>query len=93
MTAYEKLFGRCKQTIPYTDCRGRGRTLCDPAGRSGAQMCIRDSLIDVEMFTGDEIVKQIIESAHAAGVKVVASNHDFFKTPDKDCLLYTSRCV
>ena len=41
-------------------------------------------LIDVEMFTGDEIVKQIIESAHAAGVKVVASNHDFFKTPDKD---------
>ena len=41
-------------------------------------------LIDVEMFTGDEIVKQIIESVHAAGVKVVASNHDFFKTPDKD---------
>ena len=38
-------------------------------------------LVDVEVFTGDEIVKQIIESAHAAGVKVVASNHDFFKTP------------
>lgn len=41
-------------------------------------------LIDVEAFTGDEIVKKIIEEAHAAGVKVVASNHDFFKTPDKD---------
>ena len=41
-------------------------------------------LVDVEVFTGDEIVKQIIESAHAASVKVVASNHDFFKTPDKD---------
>ena len=41
-------------------------------------------LVDVEVFTGDEIVKQIIESAHAAGVKVVDSNHDFFKTPDKD---------
>ena len=41
-------------------------------------------LVDVEVFTGDEIVKQIIESVHAAGVKVVASNHDFFKTPDKD---------
>lgn len=41
-------------------------------------------LVDVEVFTGDEIVKQIIEGAHAAGVKVVASNHDFFKTPDKD---------
>lgn len=41
-------------------------------------------LVDVEVFTGDEIVKEIIEAAHAAGVKVVASNHDFDKTPDKD---------
>ena len=44
-------------------------------------------LIDVEVFTGDEIVKEIIEGAHAAGVKVVASNHDFFKTPDKDDII------
>lgn len=41
-------------------------------------------LIDVEVFTGDDIVKEIIEGAHANGVKVVASNHDFDKTPDKD---------
>ena len=41
-------------------------------------------MVDVEVFTGDEIVKKIIAGAHAAGVKVVASNHDFFKTPDKD---------
>lgn len=41
-------------------------------------------LIDVEVYTGDDIVKEIIDGAHAAGVKVVASNHDFFKTPDKD---------
>ena len=41
-------------------------------------------LIDVEVFTGDEIVSRIIREAHAAGVKVVASNHDFDKTPDKD---------
>lgn len=41
-------------------------------------------LVDVEAFTGDEIVKDIIEGAHAHGVKVVASNHDFDKTPDKD---------
>ncbi len=38
-------------------------------------------LIDVEVFTGDEVVSRIIESAHQHGVKVVASNHDFFKTP------------
>ncbi len=41
-------------------------------------------LVDVEAFTGDAVVKEIIESAHACGVKVVASNHDFAKTPDRE---------
>lgn len=41
-------------------------------------------LVDVEAFTGDEIVRRIIVAAHRAGVKVVASNHDFEKTPEKD---------
>lgn len=41
-------------------------------------------IIDIEVFTGDDIVKKIIEEAHAAGVRVVASSHDFDKTPDKD---------
>lgn len=44
-------------------------------------------LIDVEIFTGDKIVGQIIEAAHKAGVKVIASNHDFQKTPPKDELI------
>lgn len=41
-------------------------------------------LVDVEVFTGDDIVKEMIAAAHECGVKVVASNHDFDKTPDKD---------
>lgn len=41
-------------------------------------------LVDVEIFTGDEIVRKIIEKAHESGVKVIASNHDFFQTPKKD---------
>ncbi len=41
-------------------------------------------LVDVEIFTVDEVVEKIIDGAHEAGVKVVASNHDFDKTPDKD---------
>lgn len=41
-------------------------------------------LIDVELFTGDEVVKEIISAAHAVGVKVVMSNHDFHKTPEKN---------
>ena len=41
-------------------------------------------LIDVEIFTGDEIVREIIESAHKEGVKIVGSSHDFDRTPEKD---------
>lgn len=41
-------------------------------------------MVDVEVFTGDEIVSRIIREAHTAGVKVVASNHDFDQTPEKD---------
>lgn len=41
-------------------------------------------LVDVEIFTGDEIVKEIIDAVHNYGVKVIASNHDFDKTPDRD---------
>ena len=41
-------------------------------------------LIDVELFTGDEVVTRIIEAAHKAGVYVIASNHDFEKTPAKE---------
>lgn len=41
-------------------------------------------LIDVEAFTGDEIVKELAETAHACGVKTVGSNHDFHGTPEKD---------
>lgn len=48
-------------------------------------------LIDVEAFTGDNIAKDIIESAHSYGVKVVASNHDFGKTPSKDDIIYRLR--
>lgn len=40
-------------------------------------------LVDMEAFTGDEAVKRVVETAHACGVKVVASNHDFHKTPDR----------
>lgn len=41
-------------------------------------------LVDVEAFTGDKAVKEVIEAAHSCGVKVIVSNHDFHKTPEKD---------
>lgn len=41
-------------------------------------------MIDVELFRGDSLVKELIEVAHGAGVKVVVSNHEFTNTPPKD---------
>ena len=46
-------------------------------------------LVDVEIFTGNEIVKKIIDGAHAA--RVIASNHDFFKTPAQSDIVYRLR--
>ena len=41
-------------------------------------------LVDVEAFTGDDAVKAVVDIAHENGVKVIASNHDFHKTPEKE---------
>ncbi|XJZ28577.1 type I 3-dehydroquinate dehydratase [Bacillota bacterium Lsc_1132] len=41
-------------------------------------------LLDVELFCGEDIVKRLVEAAHANGVFVILSNHDFAKTPSKE---------
>lgn len=40
-------------------------------------------LIDVEAFTESDTVTRIIQTAHASSVRVIASNHDFIKTPEE----------
>lgn len=40
-------------------------------------------LIDVEMFSGDDLVKDVIAYAHKCGTHVIVSNHDFENTPIK----------
>ncbi|MWN06059.1 type I 3-dehydroquinate dehydratase [Gilliamella sp. Pas-s95] len=44
-------------------------------------------LIDVEVFIGDDYVKDIIDVAHKNQVFVIASNHDFEKTPPKNDII------
>jgi len=44
-------------------------------------------LIDVEIMRGDDVVFVLVETAHDAGIKVIASNHDFRKTPKKEELI------
>ena len=44
-------------------------------------------IIDVEIFSGDDVVNGLIGNIHAAGAYVIGSNHDFHKTPDEDDLV------
>lgn len=44
-------------------------------------------LVDVEIQSGDEVVEENIGNIHNAGVYVIGSNHDFFKTPEKDIIV------
>lgn len=41
-------------------------------------------LVDIELFTGDEQVKDIVSVSKENKVKVIISNHDFKKTPSKE---------
>ncbi len=50
-------------------------------------------LIDVEIFSGDAVVRENIANIHAAGVKVVGSNHDFLGTPEKADIIYRLRVM
>jgi 3-dehydroquinate dehydratase I len=38
-------------------------------------------ILDVEMFRQPSVVREVVAAAHAAGIKVVMSSHDFKKTP------------
>lgn len=44
-------------------------------------------LIDVELSAGEGILKRAVAAARDKGVKVIASSHDFEKTPEKDEIL------
>lgn len=41
-------------------------------------------LIDIQLFLGDAVVKELVAFAHDYNVKVLTSNHDFEKTPPKE---------
>lgn len=44
-------------------------------------------LVDVELFSGDDTVRNVIRASHGAGAAVIVSSHDFDGTPDKAELL------
>lgn len=44
-------------------------------------------LIDVELFSGEDIVRDLIHAAQAAGVHTIVSSHDFDRTPPLEELI------
>lgn len=44
-------------------------------------------MVDVELFLGPELMERLVKAAHENGVAVIASNHDFKKTPPKEELV------
>lgn len=48
-------------------------------------------LIDVQIFSGDEVVRRNIDAIHAAGCKIVGSYHSFEGTPVKEELIQRMR--
>ncbi|WP_312832317.1 type I 3-dehydroquinate dehydratase [Sedimentibacter saalensis] len=41
-------------------------------------------MVDIELFSHEESLRKAVAFAHEKLIKVVMSNHDFHKTPDKD---------
>ena len=80
--------GNTPLLFTFRTLREGGERAIDPEDYAALNISVAKSgfadLIDVEIFTGDEIVRKIIESAHEEGVKVVGSSHDFDRTPEKD---------
>lgn len=44
-------------------------------------------LVDVEFSKGEDTMNDIVSAAHASGVKILASSHDFFATPSKEAIV------
>lgn len=47
--------------------------------------------VDVEIFSGDSVVRENIDGIHQAGRIVVGSNHDFQRTPSQADLIFRLR--
>lgn len=74
-----------------------GNSDLDPKSYQALNQCVIDSgyvdMIDLEVFTGDDLVQQLIKAAHNHKVKVIGSNHDFHGTPPKEEIISRLRTM
>src|SRR5205814_2256167 len=67
-----------------TKAEGGNKTIADPDYAVLYETLLKAhfaDLIDVEMFRSEAVVRRLVAAAHAAGVFVVMSSHDFSATP------------
>ena len=50
-------------------------------------------LVDIELFSGREGVEELVALAKEKNVKTIFSNHDFFKTPEKEEIIRRLRMM
>lgn len=72
-----------------------GEKEISPADYTALNQAVAESgdadAVDVEIFSGDEVVAENIANIHNAGKIVVGSNHDFHRTPTQADLIYRLR--
>ena len=90
--ALRTALGETPILFTFRTAREGGEQSISPENYTALNKAVAESgyvdLIDVEIFAGEELVRENIANIHAAGVAVVGSNHEFEKTPDKADLLY-----
>lgn len=73
-----------KQTIPLQEYLTLGERVC----ASGYI-----DMLDVEFYLQDNIPQQLCQIAHSHGVYVVASSHDFERTPEEEIMVERLRAM
>lgn len=68
-----------------------GEKEISPEAYKGLNVSIMESgladMIDIELFSGEKLVHELVSAAHKRQLRVVLSNHDFEKTPEREELL------
>lgn len=70
-----------------TKAEGGTKTIADADYGTLYKALIKEKfidLLDVEMFRDPQVVKEVVDEAHKAGIKVVMSSHDFKGTPSTE---------
>lgn len=91
LRALRAVLGELPLLVTFRTAKEGGAREITPAAYAALCKAVAASgdadLLDVEAFSGDALVTGVISAAHAGGVFVVASNHDFQKTPPREELL------